>query len=110
MTTPEPVEADKKKMLERAQAYEQQMMHNFQMELGRLSGQAIVDRTAWEQKEADWTAERDQLVATIEALSERLTALEGAFPAQPGDTPSAQPSKPKPPRKAQGHPKKGTGR
>lgn len=66
-------------MARRAQEYEAKMMHNFQMELGRLSGQAIVDKTNWEQKEADWTAERERMVSIIEQLNQRVVSLESSF-------------------------------
>jgi hypothetical protein len=113
VTTPEPVEAEQGKLLERAQAYEQLMMRNFQMELGRLSGQSIVDKTNFAQKEADWEAERKTLTETIEALSERLIALEAAFPAEPPSPPREFPPAPEPtrtPKPQKGVPKKGRGR
>lgn len=71
-----------------------ELINEFGVEIGRVRGQAIVDRKQHEADMAELQETNEMLMNQIDELNSRLASLEGAFPAEQGDKESSTEAEP----------------
>lgn len=95
MTDQQDITPEQQAAIEKAQRQEQRLLEGFQLELGRLSGQSVVDRANFKAQQEEWKEREQEYLKVIEQLSSEVETLRKAAgqevitepPAEPGDEP-----------------------